>query len=96
MCVLGLGIDVPDEGARRPLRANERILAANEVDVAGPQQPVVVVLREERDRMERQRTARERSAGMRNVAFGPLGELRHSHAVRHDARYRGVPGGATS
>ena len=58
MRVLGLGVDVPDEGARRPLRAYERILAADEIDVAAPEQPVVVVLREERDRVEREPSAR--------------------------------------
>ncbi len=47
MRVVGLRIDLPDERPARPLRADERILAAHEVRVARPQQPVVVGLREE-------------------------------------------------
>ena len=34
--VVGLGIDMPDKGFGRPLRAYEGILAAHEVQVAGP------------------------------------------------------------
>jgi hypothetical protein len=48
MNILGLRIDVPHERARCPLRAHERILAAHEIDVAGPQQRVVIRLGDER------------------------------------------------
>ena len=39
-----LRVDLPDEGRAGPLRAHEGILAAHEVQVAGPEQPVVVGL----------------------------------------------------
>ena len=55
-----LRVDVPGERSRRPLRADDRILAAHEVDVAGPQQPVVVVLADERNRVQAQPAANQR------------------------------------
>ena len=36
VCIVGLRIDVPDERPRRPLRPDERIFAAHDVDVAMP------------------------------------------------------------
>ena len=45
MGVVVLRIDLPDEGLAGPQRAHQRILAAHEVQVAGPQQVVEVGLR---------------------------------------------------
>ena len=36
MSIVGLRVDVPDEGPCRPLRADERIFAADDIDVATP------------------------------------------------------------
>ena len=44
---LGLGIDLPDEGLGGPLGADERVLAADEVQVAGPEQFIVAFLGQE-------------------------------------------------
>ena len=65
---LGLRIDVPCAGAPRPLRPDERVLAADEVDGARPEQPVVDVLGDERDRIKRQAAPMQRVAGVRHVA----------------------------
>jgi hypothetical protein len=48
---VGLRIDVPDARSRGPLRTDEGVLAADEVDVRQPEQVVVVVLRGEGDRV---------------------------------------------
>ena len=62
MSAVGLRVGLPDEWLRGPLRAHERILAAHEVEVAGPQQVVVVHLRQEGQRQRTQRPAREARA----------------------------------
>ena len=46
--VLGLRVDVPDEGRAGPQGAHQRILAAHEVQIARPQQLVVGGLRQMR------------------------------------------------
>ena len=56
VCAIGL----PDERSAGPLRAHERVFAANEVEVARPQQVVVVALGEER---QCRRTQAAASAG---------------------------------
>ena len=48
MCVSGLRIDLPRERPACPLRADERILAADEIEVAGPEQAIEIRLRDER------------------------------------------------
>lgn len=45
MGVVFLLIDVPEHRSRGPLGANERIFAAHHVEIAAPQQPIVVFWR---------------------------------------------------
>ena len=52
----GLWIGLPQHRACGKLRAHEGILAAHEVDVAGPEQKVVVVLFEKRNGNNRKRS----------------------------------------
>ena len=47
-----LRINLPYERSRRPLRANKRVFAANEVDIAHPQQEVIVGLGYKREDSE--------------------------------------------
>ena len=54
MRVFGLRIDLPDERSLCPLGSNERILASYKIDVARPQQSVVVRLRKKRHGMHSQ------------------------------------------
>jgi putative YhdH/YhfP family quinone oxidoreductase len=44
-----LRVDLPDQGPARPQGAHQRVLAADEIQVAGPQQVVVVDLGERRE-----------------------------------------------
>src|SRR5579871_4719392 len=50
-----LGIDMPDKRTSGPLRPDKGILTADEVDVAGPQQFVVALLRKKRNETDFQR-----------------------------------------
>ena len=88
--VVRLRIDVPDERSSRPLRANERILAADEVEIALPQQAVVGVLVDERNRGHRQRAVGDGLAGLRNVAAGPCVERGGGDALGDEADERRV------
>ena len=72
---------MPDERARRPLRAHERILAAHEVDVARPEELVVAILRE-----EGRHEALDRSA--RGLERAPVRERRRRDALGCDQPHR--------
>ncbi|MNJ79490.1 hypothetical protein D3C77_775330 [compost metagenome] len=48
MGILVLHVDVPQHRLPGPLRAHERVFAAHGVEITAPQQPVVVVLADER------------------------------------------------
>ncbi len=63
-----LHIGLPDEGRARPEGPDQRILAAHEVEVAGPEQAVEVDLRERRQRDRAQPAA---SAGRSEAGRAP-------------------------
>lgn len=54
MRALLLPIDMPEQGPCRPLRADERVLAAHGIEITAPQQPVVVGLRHEGQHLQMQ------------------------------------------
>ena len=58
VCRIRLRVDLPHEGPPGPDRAHQRILAAHEVEIARPQQVVIVELAEPRQRLRAQRTRR--------------------------------------
>ena len=91
--VLRLRIDMPDEWSGRPLAAHERVLAANEVDLAAPQQPVVVVLGNERCAGKRERAANDSLARARRPVPDPAIQVRAVDAFRNDAHDRDVASG---
>ena len=86
MCVLRLRVHVPDQRPCRPLCADERILAANEIDVAGPEQLVVIVLGDEGHGGEREPATAEAPARME---FGTAGPARE-HCAPCDQPRRGA------
>ncbi|MNF73570.1 hypothetical protein D3C85_936940 [compost metagenome] len=47
-----LGVDVPQEGPRRPLGTYEGVLAAHQVEIAAPQQPIVTGLIRHRQQLD--------------------------------------------
>ncbi|MNF91351.1 hypothetical protein D3C84_739500 [compost metagenome] len=55
--VFFLHIDMPEQRPCRPLRTDERIFATHRVEIAAPEQPVVIVLADEGQDLHGQRTA---------------------------------------
>ena len=85
------GIRLPDERARRPLRADERILAADEIDIAsatagGRMRPAST--NGITSSVSRPRT--DRLAGVRHVAVQPLIERAGGNALGYRAANRFV------
>jgi hypothetical protein len=64
VCVLGLTIDVPYERSSGPLCADERILAANEVQIARPEQAVIAILCRKRQHLRNQPPPLENGSGV--------------------------------
>ncbi|MNU06994.1 hypothetical protein D3C72_2523910 [compost metagenome] len=59
MGALLLLVDVPEQRPTGPLRADERILAAHGIEIAAPEQPVVILLTDKRQHLDGQVAATE-------------------------------------
>jgi hypothetical protein len=79
-----LRVDVPQVRLSRPLPAHERVLAANDIQVARPQPAVEAVLVDERHDGEREAAAHERRASMRHASAREAIEVRLRDTLRHD------------
>ena len=98
--VVVLRVDLPDEGRAGPERAHQRIFAAHEVEVAGPEQVVEVGLRQRRQRTRSasapraapgrggRRAARRRPAVTSSSVGWPRVELRRAARRAPAARSR--------
>ena len=75
---IGLRVDLPDEGTSRPLRAHEGVLAAHEVEIARPEQPIVAILIREGEYMDIQTTAPDMRACFWSRATQPGCDIRQN------------------
>ena len=87
MQVFVLRIDIPDEWFARPLRTHEGIFATHEIEIACPQQFVVVMLSQEGHDAHRQGAARHAGAGRCGLAQKCLHGIGRN-AFRHQAEQR--------
>jgi len=83
MDVIVLLIDVPEHRPPRPLRANERVFTAHRVEIAAPQQMVVLVLPDERQHLHRERIAHVNRADRQGFHLQPARHIAENPPFRN-------------